>query len=165
MTSCTYDMPRSACSAALETYHGASTIILRSFLSCKALFETLCLLFLEIYFQSDHRALYTKRTQICKYHTISFFLSLCPSPYIRPPRPRRHKENRTRYVGEVRSKSERHSSGCYTERGQMLRRIWSANSETMTRLYRVQKKFRTRLYPCSTPCLTILRERGGQAIL
>jgi hypothetical protein len=29
MTSCTYDMPRSACSVALETYHGASTIILR----------------------------------------------------------------------------------------------------------------------------------------
>jgi hypothetical protein len=29
MASCTYDMPRSACSAALETYHGASTIILR----------------------------------------------------------------------------------------------------------------------------------------
>jgi hypothetical protein len=29
MTSCTYDMPRSACSFALETYHGASTIILR----------------------------------------------------------------------------------------------------------------------------------------
>jgi hypothetical protein len=29
MTSCTYDMPRSACSIALETYHGASTIILR----------------------------------------------------------------------------------------------------------------------------------------
>jgi hypothetical protein len=28
MTSCTYDMPRSACSVALETYHGASTIIL-----------------------------------------------------------------------------------------------------------------------------------------
>jgi hypothetical protein len=31
MTSCTYDMPRSACSVALETYHGASTIILRIF--------------------------------------------------------------------------------------------------------------------------------------
>jgi hypothetical protein len=29
MTSCTYDMPRSACSVALETYHGASTIILK----------------------------------------------------------------------------------------------------------------------------------------
>jgi hypothetical protein len=29
MTSCTNDMPRSACSVALETYHGASTIILR----------------------------------------------------------------------------------------------------------------------------------------
>jgi hypothetical protein len=29
LTSCTYDMPRSACSVALETYHGASTIILR----------------------------------------------------------------------------------------------------------------------------------------
>jgi hypothetical protein len=29
MTSCTYDMPRSACSVELETYHGASTIILR----------------------------------------------------------------------------------------------------------------------------------------
>jgi hypothetical protein len=29
MTSCTYNMPRSACSVALETYHGASTIILR----------------------------------------------------------------------------------------------------------------------------------------
>jgi hypothetical protein len=29
MASCTYDMPRSACSVALETYHGASTIILR----------------------------------------------------------------------------------------------------------------------------------------
>jgi hypothetical protein len=29
MTSCTYDMPRSACSVAFETYHGASTIILR----------------------------------------------------------------------------------------------------------------------------------------
>jgi hypothetical protein len=29
MTSCTYDMPRSACSVALETYHGASTMILR----------------------------------------------------------------------------------------------------------------------------------------
>jgi hypothetical protein len=29
MTSCTYDMPRSACSVALETYHGASTVILR----------------------------------------------------------------------------------------------------------------------------------------
>jgi hypothetical protein len=29
MTSCTYDVPRSACSVALETYHGASTIILR----------------------------------------------------------------------------------------------------------------------------------------
>jgi hypothetical protein len=29
MTSCTYDMPRSAYSVALETYHGASTIILR----------------------------------------------------------------------------------------------------------------------------------------
>jgi hypothetical protein len=29
MTSCTYDMPRLACSVALETYHGASTIILR----------------------------------------------------------------------------------------------------------------------------------------
>jgi hypothetical protein len=29
MTSCTYGMPRSACSVALETYHGASTIILR----------------------------------------------------------------------------------------------------------------------------------------
>jgi hypothetical protein len=29
MTSCMYDMPRSACSVALETYHGASTIILR----------------------------------------------------------------------------------------------------------------------------------------
>jgi hypothetical protein len=29
MTSCTYDMRRSACSVALETYHGASTIILR----------------------------------------------------------------------------------------------------------------------------------------
>jgi hypothetical protein len=29
MTSCTYDIPRSACSVALETYHGASTIILR----------------------------------------------------------------------------------------------------------------------------------------
>jgi hypothetical protein len=29
MTSCTYDMPRSARSVALETYHGASTIILR----------------------------------------------------------------------------------------------------------------------------------------
>jgi hypothetical protein len=28
MASCTYDMPRSACSVALETYHGASTIIL-----------------------------------------------------------------------------------------------------------------------------------------
>jgi hypothetical protein len=28
MTSSTYDMPRSACSVALETYHGASTIIL-----------------------------------------------------------------------------------------------------------------------------------------
>jgi hypothetical protein len=28
MTSCTYDMPN-ACSVALETYHGASTIILR----------------------------------------------------------------------------------------------------------------------------------------
>jgi hypothetical protein len=27
--SCTYDMPRSACSVALETYHGASAIILR----------------------------------------------------------------------------------------------------------------------------------------
>jgi hypothetical protein len=26
----TYDMPRSACSVALETYHGASTIILRT---------------------------------------------------------------------------------------------------------------------------------------
>jgi hypothetical protein len=30
MTSCTYDMPRSACSVALETYHGASTIMLQS---------------------------------------------------------------------------------------------------------------------------------------
>jgi hypothetical protein len=30
MASCTYDMPRSTCSVALETYHGASTIILRS---------------------------------------------------------------------------------------------------------------------------------------
>jgi hypothetical protein len=29
MTSCTYDMPRSARSVALVTYHGASTIILR----------------------------------------------------------------------------------------------------------------------------------------
>jgi hypothetical protein len=29
MTSCTYDMPRSACSVALETYHGAASIILR----------------------------------------------------------------------------------------------------------------------------------------
>jgi hypothetical protein len=29
MTSCTYDMPRSACSVALETHHGASTTILR----------------------------------------------------------------------------------------------------------------------------------------
>jgi hypothetical protein len=29
MASCTYDMPRSACSFALKTYHGASTIILR----------------------------------------------------------------------------------------------------------------------------------------
>jgi hypothetical protein len=29
MTSCTYDMPRSACSVAFKTYHGASTIILR----------------------------------------------------------------------------------------------------------------------------------------
>jgi hypothetical protein len=29
MTSCTYCIPRSACSVALETYHGASTIILR----------------------------------------------------------------------------------------------------------------------------------------
>jgi hypothetical protein len=29
MASCTYDMPRLACSVALETYHGASTIILR----------------------------------------------------------------------------------------------------------------------------------------
>jgi hypothetical protein len=29
ITSCTYDMPRSACRSALETYHGASTIILR----------------------------------------------------------------------------------------------------------------------------------------
>jgi hypothetical protein len=29
MTSCTYHMPRSACSVALETYHGASTVILR----------------------------------------------------------------------------------------------------------------------------------------
>jgi hypothetical protein len=29
VSSCTYDMPRSACSVALETYHGASTIILR----------------------------------------------------------------------------------------------------------------------------------------
>jgi hypothetical protein len=29
MTSCTYDMLRSACSVVLETYHGASTIILR----------------------------------------------------------------------------------------------------------------------------------------
>jgi hypothetical protein len=29
MTSCTYDMSRSSCSFALETYHGASTIILR----------------------------------------------------------------------------------------------------------------------------------------
>jgi hypothetical protein len=29
MASCMYDMPRSACSVALETYHGASTIILR----------------------------------------------------------------------------------------------------------------------------------------
>jgi hypothetical protein len=29
MISCTYDMPRSACSVALETYHGASTTILR----------------------------------------------------------------------------------------------------------------------------------------
>jgi hypothetical protein len=29
MTSCTYDTPRSACSVALETYHSASTIILR----------------------------------------------------------------------------------------------------------------------------------------
>jgi hypothetical protein len=28
MASCTYDMPRSACSVALETYHGASTIML-----------------------------------------------------------------------------------------------------------------------------------------
>jgi hypothetical protein len=27
MTSCTYDMPRSACSVALETYHGASIIL------------------------------------------------------------------------------------------------------------------------------------------
>jgi hypothetical protein len=27
MTSCTYDMPRSACRVALETYHSASTII------------------------------------------------------------------------------------------------------------------------------------------
>jgi hypothetical protein len=33
MTSCTYDMPRSACSVALETYHGASTIILRSYIN------------------------------------------------------------------------------------------------------------------------------------
>jgi hypothetical protein len=30
MTSCTYDMPRSACNVSLETYHGASTIILRT---------------------------------------------------------------------------------------------------------------------------------------
>jgi hypothetical protein len=29
MTFCTYHIPRSACSLALETYHGASTIILR----------------------------------------------------------------------------------------------------------------------------------------
>jgi hypothetical protein len=29
MSSCTYDMPRSACSVALETYHGASAIFLR----------------------------------------------------------------------------------------------------------------------------------------
>jgi hypothetical protein len=29
MAPCTYDMPRSACSVALETNHGASTIILR----------------------------------------------------------------------------------------------------------------------------------------
>jgi hypothetical protein len=29
MSSCTYDMPRSACNVALETYPGASTIILR----------------------------------------------------------------------------------------------------------------------------------------
>jgi hypothetical protein len=29
MTSCTYGMPRSACSVALETYRGAFTIILR----------------------------------------------------------------------------------------------------------------------------------------
>jgi hypothetical protein len=29
MTSCMYDTPRSACSVALETYHGVSTIILR----------------------------------------------------------------------------------------------------------------------------------------
>jgi hypothetical protein len=29
MASCRYDMPRSACSVALQTYHGASTIILR----------------------------------------------------------------------------------------------------------------------------------------
>jgi hypothetical protein len=29
MTSCTYDMPRSACGVALETYHGASTMIVR----------------------------------------------------------------------------------------------------------------------------------------
>jgi hypothetical protein len=29
MTSCTYDMPRSACNVAFETYHGASTIVLR----------------------------------------------------------------------------------------------------------------------------------------
>jgi hypothetical protein len=31
MASCTYDMPRSARSVALEMYHGASTIILRIF--------------------------------------------------------------------------------------------------------------------------------------
>jgi hypothetical protein len=34
MTSCTYDMPRSACTVALETYHGASTIILRILDEC-----------------------------------------------------------------------------------------------------------------------------------
>jgi hypothetical protein len=28
MASCTYDIPRSACSVTLKTYHGASTIIL-----------------------------------------------------------------------------------------------------------------------------------------
>jgi hypothetical protein len=33
MTSCTEDMPRSAWSVALETYHGASTII-RRILDC-----------------------------------------------------------------------------------------------------------------------------------